>query len=66
MGVSSPGRNVMGTDTFKRSAAKVARCPFTGKLYCLYPAVWPDVSSTRVHEADIYGNAQFKGISGLN
>lgn len=64
MGVSYlPGRNVMGTDTFKRSAAKVARCPFTGKIYCLYPAVWPDVSVIHVHEADIYGNARFKGIS---
>jgi glutaconate CoA-transferase subunit A len=64
MGVSFlPGRNVMGTDTFRYSAAKVVKCPFSGQLYCLYPAVWPDVSAIHVHEADIFGNARFKGIS---
>ncbi|MBP1722328.1 MAG: atoD, partial [Deltaproteobacteria bacterium] len=36
MGVSFlPGRNMMGTDTFRYSAAKVVKCPFTGKLFCL-------------------------------
>lgn len=63
MGVSYlPGRNVLGTDTFKRSAAKIGKCPFTGKTYCLFPALWPDVSIIHVHEADIYGNARFEGI----
>ena len=63
MGVSFlPGRNMMGTDTFKYSAAKVVKCPFTGQLYCLYPALWPDVSAIHVHEADIYGNCRTKGI----
>ena len=64
MGVSFvPGRNLMGTDTLKYSAAKVVKCPFTGQLYTLYPALWPDVSAVHVHEADIYGNARIKGIS---
>lgn len=64
MGVSFlPGRNIMGTDTFKYSAAKVVKCPFTGKLFCLYPALWPDVSAIHVHESDIYGNCRLKGIS---
>ena len=64
MGVSFlPGRNMMGTDTFKHSAAKVVRCPFTGQIYCLYPALWPDVSAIHVHEADIYGNARVQGIT---
>jgi glutaconate CoA-transferase subunit A len=64
MGVSFlPGRNMMGTETFKHSAAKVVRCPFTGQIYCLYPALWPDVSAIHVHEADIYGNARVKGIT---
>jgi glutaconate CoA-transferase subunit A len=64
MGVSYlPGRNLMGTDTFKYSAAKLAKCPFTGQLYTLYPALWPDVSAIHVHEADIYGNARIRGIS---
>jgi len=58
-----PARNVMGTDTFKKSAAKIAKCPFTGKKYILYPALWPDVSAIHVHEADVYGNARIKGIS---
>jgi glutaconate CoA-transferase subunit A len=64
MGVSFlPGRSVMGTDTFKHSAAKVVTCPYTGQLYCLFPALWPDVSAIHVHEADIYGNARLKGIT---
>ncbi len=64
MGISFiPGRNVMGTDTFKHSAAKVVKCPFTDKLYALYPALWPDVAAIHVHEADIYGNCRIRGIS---
>ena len=64
MGVSFiPGRNLLGTDTFKHSAAKAVKCPFTGQIYCLYPALWPDVAAIHVHEADIYGNARIKGIS---
>jgi glutaconate CoA-transferase subunit A len=64
MGVSYlPGRNLMGTDTFKYSAAKLAKCPFTGQRYTLYPALWPDVSAIHVHEADIHGNARIRGIS---
>jgi glutaconate CoA-transferase subunit A len=64
MGLSFlPGRNVMGTDTFKYSAIKVAKCPFTGQNYSLFPALWPDVSAIHVHEADIYGNCRVKGIS---
>jgi len=64
MGVSYlSGRNLMGTDTFKYSAAKLAKCPFTGQLYTLYPALWPDVSAIHVHEADTHGNARIRGIS---
>ncbi|MFW6113748.1 MAG: CoA transferase subunit A [Actinomycetota bacterium] len=64
IGVSfMPARNILGTDTFKHSAAKVVECPFTGEKYVLYPALWPDVSAIHVHESDIYGNARLKGIS---
>lgn len=64
MGVSFvPARNLMGTDTFKYSAAKIARCPFTGQKYILYPALWPDVAVIHVHESDIYGNCRIRGIS---
>lgn len=57
-----PSRNMMGTDTFSRSAAKIAECPFTGKKVVLHPALYPDVSVIHVHEADIYGNCRIKGI----
>ncbi len=58
-----PTRNVMGTDTIKYSAAKTVECPFTGKKVVLMPALYPDVSVIHVHEADIFGNARFKGIA---
>ncbi len=58
-----PTRNMMGTDTFKYSAAKIAMCPYTGKKLVLLPALSPDVSIVHVHEADIYGNCRFKGIA---
>jgi glutaconate CoA-transferase, subunit A len=58
-----PGRMMLGTDTLKRSAAKIIRCPFTSQLFALCPALWPDVAAIHVHEADIYGNARFKGIT---
>jgi glutaconate CoA-transferase subunit A len=64
MGLSFlPGRNVMGTDTFKYSGIKVVKCPFTEQNYALFPALWPDVSAIHVHEADIYGNCRVRGIS---
>ncbi len=56
-------RSMLGTDTFKMSAAKVVECPFTGKKYAAVPAVWPDVAAIHVHEADPYGNAVIRGIS---
>lgn len=58
-----PTRNMMGTDTFTYSAAKTARCPYTGKKLTLLPALSPDVSVIHVHEADIYGNCRFRGIA---
>jgi glutaconate CoA-transferase subunit A len=56
-------RSMLGTDTFKMSAAKVIECPFTGKKYAAVPALWPDVAAIHVHEADMYGNAVIRGIS---
>jgi len=58
-----PARNMMGTDTFKYSAAKLAECPFTGTKTVLLPALYPDIGIIHVHEADIYGNARFRGIA---
>ena len=56
-------RNLMGTDTFEKSASKVIECPFTGKKLVAHPAIYPDVSVIHVHEADIYGNARIEGIT---
>lgn len=57
-----PTRVMMGTDTFKRSAAKIVECPFTGMRLCLVPALYPDVAFIHVHRCDIYGNAQIDGV----
>ena len=57
-----PGRVLLGTDTFRHSAAVAVRDPFTGKPVALYPALYPDVAVIHVHEADIYGNARIRGI----
>lgn len=57
-----PSRNIMGTDTFKYSGAKIIQCPFTGTKYAAMPALYPDVSVLHVHESDIYGNCRARGI----
>jgi glutaconate CoA-transferase subunit A len=53
-----PSRHMLGTDTFKRSAAKSVTCPFTGKKFAALPALYPDVGIIHVHNADSYGNCQ--------
>ena len=58
-----PLRSTLGTDTFKYSAAKMVKCPFTDKKLALMPALYPDVAIIHVHEADVFGNARFRGIS---
>jgi len=58
-----PARSVLGTDTFRYSAAKVITCPFTEQKLLAIPALFPDVGVVHVHRADIYGNAQVDGIS---
>ena len=56
-----PWRGLMGTETFKHSAAKVVIDPFTGKRITLLPALNPDVSLIHVNQCDIYGNARIFG-----
>ncbi len=64
MGVSFlPIRNMMGTDTFTYSGAKMIECPYTGVKYAAVPALYPDVAAIHVHEADVYGNCRVRGIS---
>jgi len=60
-----PIRSMLGTDTYKYSAAKTVECPFTGDPICLVPALILDVGLIHVHRADKYGNAQIDGISGF-
>jgi len=57
-----PARNLLGTDTLKKSACKVVRDPWSGKPVCLIPAAYPDVALFHVPRCDIYGNAQIEGI----
>jgi acyl CoA:acetate/3-ketoacid CoA transferase alpha subunit len=57
-----PVRNLMGTDTFARSAAKQVRDPWSGKIVTLVPAAYPDVALFHVPRCDKYGNAQIDGI----
>jgi acyl CoA:acetate/3-ketoacid CoA transferase alpha subunit len=60
-----PARTMLGTDTLKYSAAKVARDPFTGTKVVLIPALILDVGLIHVHRADMYGNCQIEGITGF-
>lgn len=59
---SMPARVMLGTDTLKRSSAKVVEDPFSGKPICIVPACYPDVVLMHVHRCDKYGNAQIDGI----
>lgn len=60
-----PVRVMLGTDTFRYSAAKVVKCPFTGEKVLLLPATMLDAGIIHVHRADQYGNCQLDGISGF-
>ena len=60
-----PVRSMLGSDTLRYSAAKVARCPYTGLKLALLPALILDVGIIHVHRADRYGNCQIDGISGF-
>jgi len=57
-----PSRNMLGTDTLRKSSCKVARDPWSGKPVCLIPAAHPDVAMFHVPRCDRYGNAQVDGI----
>jgi len=60
-----PTKSMLGTDTFRRSAAKVIECPFTGDKVALIPALVIDVGFIHVNRADKCGNCQIDGISGF-
>jgi glutaconate CoA-transferase subunit A len=58
-----PARSMLGTDTFRRSAARAIRCPFTGETLLALPALYPDVAAIHVHEADRFGNCRVRGTT---
>lgn len=58
-----PIRSMLGSDTFRHSAAKVIECPFTGAKFAALPALYPDVAAIHVHEADRYGNCRIRGTT---
>src|SRR5438445_5609130 len=58
-----PTRSMLGTDTFRHSAAVEIACPFTGQKLAALPALYPDVAAVHVHEADRYGNCRLRGTS---
>jgi len=60
-----PTRSMLGTDTFKKSSAKVIECPFTGQKVALLPALIVDTAFIHVNRADMHGNCQIDGISGF-
>lgn len=58
-----PARILLGTDTWRHSAACIVRCPFTGETLVALPALVPDVALLHVHEADRFGNCRIRGPS---
>jgi glutaconate CoA-transferase subunit A len=58
-----PARMMLGTDTFRKSAASVILCPFTGEKLLALPALYPDVAAIHVHEADRFGNCRIRGTT---
>jgi glutaconate CoA-transferase subunit A len=64
MGISFlPLRSLLGTDTFRCSAAAMITCPFTGARLAAVPALSPDVAVIHVHESDCFGNGRIRGTT---
>ncbi|MHA1746304.1 MAG: CoA transferase subunit A [Promethearchaeota archaeon] len=56
-----PTRTMLGSDTLKKSSAKVVEDPWTKKPICLLPSANPDIAFIHVPRCDIYGNCQYDG-----
>src|SRR4051794_5474330 len=56
-----PVRSLLGTDTFRHSAACAITCPFTGQTVAVVPALWPDVAALPVPEAHRFRNFPLHG-----
>ncbi|MBN2152931.1 MAG: CoA transferase subunit A [Candidatus Lokiarchaeota archaeon] len=57
-----PCRMMQGSDTFRKSSAKIVEDPFTGKPICLLPSCNPDVVFIHVPRCDMFGNCQIDDI----
>jgi acyl CoA:acetate/3-ketoacid CoA transferase alpha subunit len=57
-----PTRVMLGSDTFRKSSAKIIEDPFSGKPICLLPSCNPDVVFIHVPRCDRFGNCQIDGI----
>jgi len=57
------GRQSLGADSIGWSASMVIECPYTGKKFATFPALYPDVAFIHVNEADRFGNATIRGVS---
>jgi acyl CoA:acetate/3-ketoacid CoA transferase alpha subunit len=60
-----PTYSMLGSDTFKYSAAQSIVDPFTGRRVALLPALVLDVGFIHVARADKFGNCQVDGVSGF-
>jgi glutaconate CoA-transferase subunit A len=58
-----PSRSMLGTDTFKYSAARTVVCPYTGETVVALPALYPDVAAVHVDTADRFGNCRIRGTT---
>ncbi|MHA1522559.1 MAG: CoA transferase subunit A [Promethearchaeota archaeon] len=56
-----PTRTMLGSDTLKKSSAKVVEDPWTKKPICLLPSANPDISFIHVPRCDKFGNCQYDG-----
>jgi acyl CoA:acetate/3-ketoacid CoA transferase alpha subunit len=56
-----PTRTMLGSDTLRKSSAKVVEDPWTKEPICLIPSANPDIVFIHVPRCDKYGNAQYDG-----
>jgi len=56
-----PARTMLGSDTFRKSSAKIVEDPWTKKPVCLIPSINPDVVIIHVPRCDKNGNCQYDG-----
>jgi glutaconate CoA-transferase subunit A len=59
-----PARSMIGSDVGREvgDQLKTMRCPFTGEVLALVPALNPDVALIHVQRCDAFGNAQLDGL----